>query len=43
MTPWRWPRAPAGAVVEQGGKSWFFLTADYAFGQLAGGAIPLPW
>ncbi len=21
------------AVVEQGGKSWFFLTADYAFGQ----------
>ena len=22
-----------GAVVDQGGKSWFFLTADYAFGQ----------
>jgi branched-chain amino acid transport system substrate-binding protein len=21
------------AVVELGGKSWFFLTADYAFGQ----------
>jgi branched-chain amino acid transport system substrate-binding protein len=23
----------AKAVVQQGGKSWFFLTADYAFGQ----------
>ncbi len=25
-------RGTGGAVVEQGGKSWFFLTADYAFG-----------
>ncbi|MCL1960955.1 MAG: ABC transporter substrate-binding protein [Desulfovibrionaceae bacterium] len=25
-------KGTAGAVVEQGGKSWFFLTADYAFG-----------
>ena len=25
-------RAPGGAVVKQGGKTWFFLTADYAFG-----------
>ncbi|MDB5840634.1 MAG: Amino acid/amide transporter substrate-binding protein family [Herminiimonas sp.] len=26
-------RGTGGAMVEQGGKSWFFLTADYAFGQ----------
>jgi branched-chain amino acid transport system substrate-binding protein len=26
-----WPTAKA--VVKQGGKTWFFLTADYAFGQ----------
>jgi branched-chain amino acid transport system substrate-binding protein len=25
-------RGTGGAVVKQGGKSWFFLTADYAFG-----------
>jgi branched-chain amino acid transport system substrate-binding protein len=25
-------RGTANAVVERGGKSWFFLTADYAFG-----------
>ncbi len=25
-------RASGGAVVKQGGKSWFFLTADYAYG-----------
>jgi branched-chain amino acid transport system substrate-binding protein len=25
-------RGTGGAVVAQGGKSWFFLTADYAFG-----------
>ena len=25
-------RGTGSAVVEQGGKSWFFLTADYAFG-----------
>jgi branched-chain amino acid transport system substrate-binding protein len=25
-------KGTAGAVVEQGGKDWFFLTADYAFG-----------
>ena len=26
-------RGTGGAVVKDGGKSWFFLTADYAFGQ----------
>ena len=26
-------RAPAAAVVKDGGDTWFFLTADYAFGQ----------
>jgi branched-chain amino acid transport system substrate-binding protein len=26
-------KGTGGAVVGQGGKSWFFLTADYAFGQ----------
>ena len=26
-------KGTASAVVDQGGKSWFFLTADYAFGQ----------
>ena len=25
-------KGTGGAVVEQGGKNWFFLTADYAFG-----------
>lgn len=25
-------RGTAGAIVESGGKDWFFLTADYAFG-----------
>ena len=25
-------KGTGGAVVESGGKSWFFLTADYAFG-----------
>ncbi|MGZ8289677.1 MAG: ABC transporter substrate-binding protein [Telluria sp.] len=25
-------RGTGGAIVKQGGKSWFFLTADYAFG-----------
>ena len=25
-------KSTGGAVVEDGGKSWFFLTADYAFG-----------
>ena len=25
-------RGTGGAVVDEGGKSWFFLTADYAFG-----------
>jgi len=27
-------KGTAGAIVKQGGKSWYFLTADYAFGQL---------
>ncbi|MBY0410226.1 MAG: ABC transporter substrate-binding protein, partial [Burkholderiaceae bacterium] len=26
-------KGTGGAVVDTGGKSWFFLTADYAFGQ----------
>jgi branched-chain amino acid transport system substrate-binding protein len=26
-------KGTGGAVVDQGGKTWFFLTADYAFGQ----------
>jgi branched-chain amino acid transport system substrate-binding protein len=26
-------KGTAAAVVDQGGKSWYFLTADYAFGQ----------
>jgi branched-chain amino acid transport system substrate-binding protein len=26
-------RGTGGAMVKQGGKSWYFLTADYAFGQ----------
>ncbi|MBP1205760.1 branched-chain amino acid transport system substrate-binding protein [Duganella sp. 1411] len=26
-------RGTGGAIVKQGGKSWYFLTADYAFGQ----------
>jgi branched-chain amino acid transport system substrate-binding protein len=26
-------KGTGGAVVKQGGKSWYFLTADYAFGQ----------
>ena len=32
-TPWRSPRAPAPRWSKQGGKTWYFLTADYAFGQ----------
>ncbi len=31
-TPSRWPRARAPQWSSRGGKSWFFLTADYAFG-----------
>jgi branched-chain amino acid transport system substrate-binding protein len=26
-------KVTASAVIEEGGKSWFFITADYAFGQ----------
>jgi len=26
-------KSTGSAVVKQGGKSWYFLTADYAFGQ----------
>ena len=26
-------RGTGGAIVKQGGKTWYFLTADYAFGQ----------
>ncbi|APW38716.1 ABC transporter permease [Rhodoferax koreense] len=26
-------KGTGGAVVDQGGKNWFFITADYAFGQ----------
>ena len=32
MTPTRWRSAPAARWSKQGGDSWFFLTADYAFG-----------
>ena len=32
MTPTRWRTAPATALAKAGGDSWFFLTADYAFG-----------
>ena len=32
-TPSRWRAAPASTIVKQGGKTWYFLTADYAFGQ----------
>ena len=28
-----WARGTGSAIVDAGGKSWFFLTADYAFGQ----------
>ena len=30
---WMLANGTAKAVTQQGGKSWFFLTADYAFGQ----------
>jgi branched-chain amino acid transport system substrate-binding protein len=26
-------RGTGGAIVKQGGKNWYFMTADYAFGQ----------
>ena len=29
----RWPTWTGRAVVQNGGDSWFFITADYAFGQ----------
>jgi branched-chain amino acid transport system substrate-binding protein len=29
---WSMPHAVVDAVVQQGGDSWFFITADYAFG-----------
>jgi branched-chain amino acid transport system substrate-binding protein len=29
---WMLARGTGGALVEAGGKSWFFITADYAFG-----------
>jgi hypothetical protein len=31
-TPGRWPTAPARPWWKTGGDTWFFLTADYAFG-----------
>ena len=31
-TPGRSPTAPARRIVKTGGDTWFFLTADYAFG-----------
>ncbi len=31
-----------GAMVKRGGTTWFFLTADYAFGQ-ASSATPPRW
>ena len=30
---WQLAHSTGGALVSQGGKSWFFITADYAFGQ----------
>ncbi|MCP3413871.1 ABC transporter substrate-binding protein [Bradyrhizobium brasilense] len=30
-------KVTASAVIKEGGKSWFFVTADYAFGQQAAG------
>ena len=30
---WALAHGTGGAIVKQGGKSWFFITADYAFGQ----------
>ena len=30
---WQLAHSTGGALVAQGGKSWFFITADYAFGQ----------
>ena len=35
-------RGTGSAVVDSGGKSWFFLTADYAFGQALKPTPPLP-
>ena len=32
-TPIRWPPVTGRGVVKGGGDTWFFLTADYAFGQ----------
>ena len=32
MIPGRSPMAPASAMAKRGGDTWFFLTADYAFG-----------
>ena len=29
---WALAHGTAGAIAKQGGKSWFFITADYAFG-----------
>src|SRR3954469_11582036 len=29
---WALAHGTGGAIVQQGGKSWFFITADYAFG-----------
>ena len=31
-TPGHWRSAAVSALAERGGKSWFFVTADYAFG-----------
>ena len=33
MTPGCWRNGTGKAVVQTGGNTWFFLTADYAFGQ----------
>ena len=32
-TPTCWPTAPASAVTEAGGKNWYIVYPDYAFGQ----------
>jgi branched-chain amino acid transport system substrate-binding protein len=33
MDTWALAHSTGGALVKQGGTSWFFITADYAFGQ----------
>ena len=36
------PAALATAIVRQGGKDWYFITVDYAFGHVLGNALHPP-